>query len=104
MTPQEIQTYQHGYSTKDELMANEIGIYGMLLHAREWCSLSVAADGQKSRVIHWDEYILNYDNDRGYCIATEPGAENARHSFRVVLIKSLDPEFSRQSPRYAPLP
>jgi len=97
----EIQTYQHGYSTTDELMANEIGIYGMLVHAREWCSLSVAADGQKSRVIHWDEYILNYDNDIGYCVTTEPGAENARHSLRVVLIKSLDPEFSRQPPRHA---
>jgi formylglycine-generating enzyme required for sulfatase activity len=88
VTPQEIQTYQHGYSTKDELMANEIGIYGMLVHAREWCSLPAAAGSQESHIIHWDEYILNYDNDIGHCVRTEPGAKNECHSFRVVLAKS----------------
>jgi hypothetical protein len=88
ITPQEIQTYQHGYSTTEELVANEIGIYGMLGHAREWCNISVAGGIQKSHIIHWDEYILNYDNDTGYCVTLEPSAENVRHSFRVVLEKN----------------
>ena len=88
MTRQEIQAYQHGYSTKDELIANEIGIYGMLAHAREWCGISAAGGGQKSQIIHWDEYILNYDNDRGYCVNAEQATGNERHAFRVVLAKN----------------
>jgi len=80
---QHYKTPEHeGYSRIEELLPNELGLHGMLVHAREWCH---ATENQKHSFIHWEEYFLNYDNDIGYQTTTQQVAPTERHVFRVVL-------------------
>ena len=89
ITPEEVETYQDGYSKIGQLIANEIGIYGMVGHAREWCSVIESYRNHQNQSIHWEEYILNYNNDIGYCVSTKECIANELNAFRVVLTRDV---------------
>jgi hypothetical protein len=85
ITPNQILTYKNGYSHTDEISANEIGIYGILAYAKEWCCPIHQHEQHTNQYIHWEEYILNYDNAIGYRTATQNASSDAHYAFRIVL-------------------
>jgi len=89
ITPEEVETYENGYSKVGQLIANEIGIYGIVGHAREWCSVIESYRNQQNQSIHWEEYIPNYNNDIGYCVSTKECIANELNAFRVVLTRDV---------------
>ncbi len=84
-TPKQILTYEDGYSKINELIPNELGIHGMLVYSKEWCCAREQYENHINQFIHWEEYILNYDNAIGYRTTTRNGANNDVHVFRIVL-------------------
>lgn len=69
---------RHFQTHKDELIPNELGIYGMLAPSKEWCH-------SPHHWIQWEEYYLNYDNAIGYQTTTQQAEPTERNAFRVVL-------------------
>jgi Sulfatase-modifying factor enzyme 1 len=88
-TPEEKENYEYGYATVNQLIPNEIGIYGLLVYGKEWCSVTESYRNSQNQSVHWQEYITNYNNDIGYSITTTERTEKERHGFRVVLTKEL---------------
>lgn len=77
--------FENGYSRVEELIANSIGLQGMVAYAREWCGALPCRPGQPGPGIRWQEYATNYDNDIGYQTAPFEAAEHERLPFRIVL-------------------
>ncbi|MEB3309983.1 MAG: SUMF1/EgtB/PvdO family nonheme iron enzyme [Snowella sp.] len=77
--------FEQGYSTIDQLIENSIGIFGMLVYAREWCSPIESYDDKNQRGIKWQEYYTNYDNDIGYQTVTFTPHDQENLPFRIVL-------------------
>jgi formylglycine-generating enzyme required for sulfatase activity len=81
ITPDQIRTYREGYARISELPPNEIGLYGLLGHAREWCDAPKPQGGGQS--IHWEEYFTNYDNAIGYQVRCRPAEVGQGLAFRL---------------------
>ncbi len=81
----ERELFANGYDRIGELVANDIGIWGMMGYAREWiCSHSRYQD-QAKRCICWEEYIINYDNATSHSVKTMQRDDNHRCSFRIAI-------------------
>jgi len=77
--------FKQGYSSIDQLIENRIGIYGMLVYAKEWCTPIERSNNQRRQGIKWEECYTNYNNDIGYQTVTFNPRDQENLSFRVVL-------------------
>lgn len=68
-----------------ELVANPIGLYGMLENTEEWCSSNNAHDWSRNVVSFWRYYFTNYNNDISYSVQSTVRAEPEVRRFRVVV-------------------
>ncbi len=84
-TEQQKELYERGYSRKDEMVANPLGIYGMLVYGREWFADCGIGSAPKNSVCHWEEYFTNYDNDIGYQVTHRTCGDTDQHPFRIVI-------------------
>jgi formylglycine-generating enzyme required for sulfatase activity len=87
-TEQQKTWFESGYSTKAELPANQLGIHGLLVYAKEWCSETHPSTEPVPHVVRWDEYFTNYDNDIGYTTMTALAEAEAPFPFHLVLPKA----------------
>lgn len=84
ITPDQIRTYREGYARIAELPPNEIGLCGLLGHAREWCAAAPGPQGDGAgQYLHWDEYFTNYDNAIGYQTRSHPAEAGQGLAFRL---------------------
>jgi len=84
-TEQQAELYEHGYSQKDEMVANPLGIYGMLVYGREWFADCGNGAAPKNSTCYWTEYFTNYNNDIGYQVTNRICADTDEHAFRIVI-------------------
>ena len=84
--------FEQGYSQAADLLANPIGIHGMLAYAREWCCPLEDDETPVHAFMRWEEYYTNYDNDIGYQPVMKHATDGERLPFRVVLPCSPGPE------------
>jgi formylglycine-generating enzyme required for sulfatase activity len=80
--------YQNGYSLISELAPNIIGIYGLLIYAKEWCYNSERSLDPPQILCKWGEYFMNYNNDIGYCVNTIVPSDDAKYPFHIVINRS----------------
>jgi len=84
-TEQQKELYEHGYSRKDEMIANPLGIYGMLAYGREWFADCGIGSAPKDGACYWEEYFTNYNNDIGYQVTSRTCGNTDEHAFRIVI-------------------
>ncbi len=84
-TEQQKELYDHGYSRKEEMIANPLGIYGMLAYGREWFADCGNGAAPKNAVCYWEEYFTNYNNDIGYQVTNRTEGDTDKHAFRIAI-------------------
>jgi formylglycine-generating enzyme required for sulfatase activity len=84
ITGEQKRQYDEGYATIAELNPNHIGIYGMLVYAREWCTAFAVERTPERLAVRWEEYVTNYDNDIGYQTTPFDARADEVLPFRVV--------------------
>jgi formylglycine-generating enzyme required for sulfatase activity len=84
-TDQQKELYEHGYSRKDEMVANSLGICGMLVYGREWFADCGVGSAPRNGLCYWEEYFTNYNNDIGYQVTNRSCEDKDEHAFRVVI-------------------
>lgn len=77
--------FAQGYSRTEDMIPNSIGIFGMLVYAHEWCDPMDNHNNLSGRIIKWEEYYVNYNNDIGYQTKTFDSTGEELLPFRVVL-------------------
>ena len=77
--------YERGYSRKEDLVANHLGLYGLLAYGREWFADCGSGAAPNPSVCRWEEYFMNYNNDIGYQVAHQTCWDTDEHAFRVVV-------------------
>lgn len=83
-TPEQARAYESGYSTVQELIPNILGIYGMVVYAKEWCASPYGYPSDANLLAFWEEYYINYDVI-SHQTTTRVCTGNDRFPFRVVL-------------------
>jgi formylglycine-generating enzyme required for sulfatase activity len=84
-TEQQGELYEHGYSQKSEMVANPLGIYGMLVYGREWFADCGNGAAPNNSTCYWTEYFTNYNNDIGYQVTNRTCSDTDEHAFRIVI-------------------
>ncbi len=78
------------------MVANPLGIYGMLVYGREWFADCGTNSAPKNSICYWEEYFTNYNNDIGYQATNQTCRSSAEHAFRIVInqqdLKGLGPQ------------
>jgi formylglycine-generating enzyme required for sulfatase activity len=77
--------HAHGYSRKEDMIANPLGLYGLLAYGREWFADCGRGAAPSSSVCLWQEYYVNYNNDIGYQVTQLACGDSDKHPFRVVI-------------------
>lgn len=76
--------HERGYERGGELVANAVGIHGLLVYAREWCCPCERHAAPAGRLMRWEEYITNYDNAYSHQTRDVEAGAGERWPFRVV--------------------